>query len=94
MGDQLVAMRLNRENLEKLLTEWPGMRGISEFVYQLLYVNTKGETAYLISVNGKNPFHELQKGRRIIAGSTLRELYNYSGGPAQGMYWFPVYRRT
>jgi hypothetical protein len=91
--EQLVAMKIDRPNLERLVTEWSGMRGLSEFMWQLLKVNTRGETAYLVSVNGRNPFHELANGQRIITGSTLRHLYNY-GAPGPGMFWFPIYRRT
>jgi len=91
--EQQVAMKIDRANLERLTTEWPGMRGLSEFMYQLLYINTRGESAYLLSLNGKNPFHGHDLRARIITGSTLREQYNY-GVPARGMFWFPVYRRT
>jgi hypothetical protein len=86
-------MKIDRGNLERLTTEWPGMRGLSEFMFQLLHTNPRGESAYLISTNGKNPFHKISEGKKIITGSTLREQYNYGPLPG-GMFWFPIYRRT
>ena len=93
MGDQLVAMKIDRENLERLFTEWPYIKGMSEFVYQLVYVSSRGETVYLLSTNGNNPFSGSDLKSRIITGSVLRQQYTY-GTPAHGMFWFPVYRRT
>lgn len=93
MGQQLVAMKIDRDNLEKLFTEWPYIKGMSEFVYQLVYVSSRGETVYLLSKNGSNPFSEIDLRSRIITGSVLRERYTY-GTPGHGMFWFPVYSRT
>lgn len=90
---QLVAMKIDRANLDRLFTEWPGMKGVSEFVYQLVYINARGETVYFISVNGKNPFHGDDVRSRIITGSVLRDRYTY-GVTDNGMFWFPIYRRT
>jgi hypothetical protein len=86
-------MKIDRANLERLTGEWPGMRGIADFMYQLLYTNPRGESAYLISENGGNPFHNISKEKRIITGSVLREQYTYGALPG-GMFWFPIYRRT
>ena len=70
MGDQLVAMKIDRENLERLFTEWPYIKGMSEFVYQLVYVSSRGETVYLLSTNGNNPFSGSDLKGRIITDRT------------------------
>jgi hypothetical protein len=93
MSEQLVAMKIDRGNLERLFNSWPSMRGVSEFVYQLVYVSARGETVYLIAENGKNPFTGQNLRGRILVGSDLRRLYTY-GAPALGTFWFPIYRRT